>query len=214
MCWQYLPAERENPTKNYNVIIIKRASCVWHSISSGREAPVLEILGVWKIPSLTLLPGPLWPGMIVAVKVPSMDQIELFENYLYLIGILNVIYLEIICIKNSYLKLNPRLSHTKDSKIVLDAALFNTQNYKARIKGKVEQSRKSSSASAHTHLGVVAIEKRALESPFTKVANSIFYNCFLRIIISYLKLYKVSKVGDLIRGQPEGSLFNSYYTEV
>ena len=36
---------------------------------------------------------------------------------------------------------NPRSSHTKDSKMVLDAALLNTQHYKVRIKGKVEQSR-------------------------------------------------------------------------
>ena len=40
----------------------------------------------------------------------------------------------------------PKLSHTKDSKMVLDASLLNTQHYKVRIKGKVEQSRKRSSA--------------------------------------------------------------------
>ena len=28
----------------------------------------------------------------------------------------------------------------------------------------------------------------------------------------YYNTYKVSKVGDCSRGQPEGSLFNSYYT--
>ena len=36
---------------------------------------------------------------------------------------------------------NPWSSHTKDSKNVIDAALLNTQHYKVRIKGKVEQSR-------------------------------------------------------------------------
>ena len=35
---------------------------------------------------------------------------------------------------------NPRSSHTKDSKMVLDAALLRTQHYKVKIKGKVEQS--------------------------------------------------------------------------
>ena len=35
-------------------------------------------------------------------------------------------------------------------KIVLDAALLNTQHYKARIKGKVEQSRDWSSALPYT----------------------------------------------------------------
>ena len=53
--------------------------------------------------------------------------------------------------------------------MVLDAALLNTQHYKVRIKGKVEQSREWSSALLH--LGVVAIEKGAFGSPSTKVAN-------------------------------------------
>ena len=37
--------------------------------------------------------------------------------------------------------LNPRSSHTKDSKMVLNAVLLNTEYYKVSIKGKVEQSR-------------------------------------------------------------------------
>ena len=37
-------------------------------------------------------------------------------------------------------------SQTKDSKMVLDATLLNTQHYKVRIKGKVEQSSERSSA--------------------------------------------------------------------
>ena len=44
------------------------------------------------------------------------------------------------------------------------AALLNTQYYKVRIKGKVEQFREWSSAPP-LHLGVVAIEKGALGSP-------------------------------------------------
>ena len=38
----------------------------------------------------------------------------------------------------------------KTLKIVLDAALLNTQHYKVRIKGKVEQSRERSSALSNT----------------------------------------------------------------
>ena len=52
--------------------------------------------------------------------------------------------------------------------MVLDTALLNTQQYKVRIKGKVEQSRERSSA---PHLGVVAIEREAFGSPLTKVTN-------------------------------------------
>ena len=45
--------------------------------------------------------------------------------------------------------------------MVLDASLLNTQHYKVRIKGKVEQSRE----------GVVAIEKGAFGLPSTKGDN-------------------------------------------
>ena len=38
----------------------------------------------------------------------------------------------------------------KTQKILLDAALLNTQNYKVRIKGKVEQCREWSSALSYT----------------------------------------------------------------
>ena len=43
-----------------------------------------------------------------------------------------------------------RIIHSKDSKIVLDADLLNTQHYKVRIKGKVDQSRERSSALPYT----------------------------------------------------------------
>ena len=45
---------------------------------------------------------------------------------------------------------NPGSRHTKDFKMVLDASLLNTQQYKVRIKGKVEQSREWSSAFPNT----------------------------------------------------------------
>ena len=51
----------------------------------------------------------------------------------------------------------------KTLKMVLDTSLLNTQQYKVRIKGKVEQSREI--------LGVVAIEKGAFGLPLTTVAN-------------------------------------------
>ena len=51
-----------------------------------------------------------------------------------------------------------------------DTSLLNTHHYKVWIKGKMEQSRERSSA-LPLHLGVVAIEKWALELPSTMVAN-------------------------------------------
>ena len=58
----------------------------------------------------------------------------------------------------------------KTQKMVLHAALLNTQHYKVQIKGKVEQSRERSNA-PQTHLGVVTIEKGAFWSSSTKVAD-------------------------------------------
>ena len=65
---------------------------------------------------------------------------------------------------------NNRSSHTKDSKMVLDASLLNTQHDKVRIKGKVKQSSEWSSVPS-LHLSVLAIEKGAFGSPSTEVAN-------------------------------------------
>ena len=42
-------------------------------------------------PLLLLLPGRLWPGVIVSVRVPAMFQIDLFENYEDEIGILDLL---------------------------------------------------------------------------------------------------------------------------
>ena len=44
------------------------------------EDPVLEFWGMGSTPSLSLLPGPLWPRVIIPVSFPSMVQIELFIN--------------------------------------------------------------------------------------------------------------------------------------
>ena len=62
----------------------------------------------------------------------------------------------------------------KTQKMVLHASLLNTQHYKVRIKGKVEQSREWSST-LYLHLSVVAIEKGAFGSPSTKVANFTYF---------------------------------------
>ena len=44
----------------------------------------------------------------------------------------------------------PGLAIPKTQKMVLDASLHNTQHYKVRIKGKVDQSRERSSALLYT----------------------------------------------------------------
>ena len=56
----------------------------------------------------------------------------------------------------------------KTLKIVLDTSLFNTQQYKVRIKGKMKKCREIEPSLPH---GVVAIEKEASWSPWNTVAN-------------------------------------------
>ena len=41
------------------------------------EVPVLELWEMWSAFSLPLLPGPLWLGVVVPVKVPYMSQIDM-----------------------------------------------------------------------------------------------------------------------------------------
>ena len=74
------------------------------------------------------------------------------------------------------------VSYQKLKKMVLDIFLFDTQHYKVRIKGKVEQSRESSDWKGYIGaIGVVAVEKGTFGSPLTTVVNFTF---------SYL-LYKI-----------------------
>ena len=60
---------------------IELASWVWYLSTDDHEASVLEVWGMWSIPSL---PVPLWPWMAVPVSVLSIGQIEPFNHLLYL----------------------------------------------------------------------------------------------------------------------------------
>ena len=58
---------------------------IWCWCSSSEVLVNVEYL------SLPLLSGPLWYGVVVPVRVPFWDQIDLFENYFCLRGILDAI---------------------------------------------------------------------------------------------------------------------------
>ena len=45
--------------------------------SDGKVPVKLEILGMRSTPSLSSLPGPLWPDVVAHERVPPVDQIEL-----------------------------------------------------------------------------------------------------------------------------------------
>ena len=63
--------------KDIKAIVLAMAlKCIrWWGSSS-------EDLGVWITPSFPLPPGSLWHGVVVPIRVTSMRQIDLFENYL------------------------------------------------------------------------------------------------------------------------------------
>ena len=60
-------------------------------------------------------------------------------------------------------------------KMGLDTSLLNTQQYKVRIKGEVEQSRERSSAP----LGLLAIEMGAFGLPLTTVTNFTYFTIYI-----------------------------------
>ena len=87
-----------------------------------------------------------------------MDQIDLFKNYSYLIEIFCTMYLSTLIglvgrvfpIGPGDLGSIPGRVIPKTLKMILDTSLLTTQQYKVRIKDKVEQSRERSSALPYT----------------------------------------------------------------
>ena len=54
----------------------------WRDIKrSGGQAPIQELMRIWSTPSLPFFLGPLWPGVVVPVRVPSMGCIEIFNHF-------------------------------------------------------------------------------------------------------------------------------------
>ena len=80
----------------------------------------------------------------------------------------------------------------KTLKMELDTTLLNTQHYKVRFKGKVEQSREWSSALPYTL--VVAIEKGAFGSPSTMVANFTLQYIYIYIYKQDLALNNLQRL--------------------
>ena len=46
---------------------------------SDGKVPVLKFWGMWSTPSLSLLSGALWPGVVAPDRVLSIAKIELFD---------------------------------------------------------------------------------------------------------------------------------------
>ena len=59
---------------------ISHIALIVNMIQSEVEVPVPELREMERTSSLPLLPHPLWPGVLVPVRVPSMGQLEPFIN--------------------------------------------------------------------------------------------------------------------------------------
>ena len=86
-------------SQNSSTLSVRLTVCWLYSLQSGKasskrsvlglttgsdgEAPVLEIWEMTSSLSLLLFPSPHWTGVRVSVDIPSIDQIDLFENYFY-----------------------------------------------------------------------------------------------------------------------------------
>ena len=67
---------QSSATSNMKPRPFSHVSSVWHKTASDCEAPVSKLLGMWSTHSL---PGPLYFRVVVPVRVPSRNQIELFK---------------------------------------------------------------------------------------------------------------------------------------
>ena len=55
-------------------IIVTQSEC--SAVSNNISRLLVFISGMWSIPSLSLLPGPLWPRVVALARVLSMGQLE------------------------------------------------------------------------------------------------------------------------------------------
>ena len=49
--------------------------------SDGEAPEMLKLMGMQSTPSLPILSGPLWPGVVALDRVLSRGQIELFDHW-------------------------------------------------------------------------------------------------------------------------------------
>ena len=114
-----------------------------------------ELWGMWSTPLFPSLPGQLWPGLVAPDWVLSMGQINLYcVRMLKWIVWNRTVYMYRLIGPDGRVFANcpgdlgsiPGHVISETFKMVLDTSLLNTQQYKVRIKGKVEQSRERSNA--------------------------------------------------------------------
>ena len=58
-----------------NILSMKLRIHWLYLLQKGKNAPFSQFWWVWSAPSLPLLPGPLWPGVVVPVRVLSIYHV-------------------------------------------------------------------------------------------------------------------------------------------
>ena len=96
-----------------------------------------------------LISFPLWPWVVVPVRVPSMGQIVLFNLLIGIIIDIGLMSWVLPIVRETGVQSQVK-SYQRLKKMLLDAALLNIQHYKVQIKGKVEQSREWNSTLPYT----------------------------------------------------------------
>ena len=85
ICWLYSLHRQDSSFPKKGGLLGITLNCIWWWDSSSRTSGSVEY------PFMPLLPGPLWPRVVVLVKVLSTGQIDLFANYSYKIVISDII---------------------------------------------------------------------------------------------------------------------------
>ena len=102
-------------------IMAMTLNCIWWWDSSSGN------------PSLQLLPGPIWSGIVVFFGFPSIVQIELFKDYLYLTRILETINCKLFVLRivtwSSNCLLRFIISYLKPCDCANKWLLLNRNNY-------------------------------------------------------------------------------------
>ena len=134
-------------------------ACLGYDTKKTDEVSVmLELWRMWSTPSLPSLPGLPEPGVVALDRVLSMGQIELncvlmlnwiiWNRTVYMYKVTGSLA-QWVLFANDVGSIPGRVI-PKTLKMVLETPSLNTQEYKVRIGGKVEQSKERSGALLYT----------------------------------------------------------------
>ena len=130
-------------------------SWVWHKTAFDCKALILELWRMWKYLFIAITPRSTLTGISINCRGPiygSNRIVQSFTKDYYLFETIQLCanllgYIEYLI--NTLGSVLGRVI-SKTSKMILDTSLLNSQQYKVRIKGKVDQSWERNSALPYT----------------------------------------------------------------